>query len=538
MRILLAAAMSASIVLSVGGANAAVVHASPTTKALFDKCVGEFNSVGKGGIVSEINATGKTVTITSDGKETVTSPANKSDARDGSTGTDSTVTWLVPATQIFPTTYSPFVCAEDMCASLYHELSHALRQAKGTDFNRTECRPDYPLDTAEAEATRAENSYRVAKSLCYRDLYQKWGSSFNVPPPFWPGGPGSGTPSAVACDQSDKKPPSCGSCSVGAGGGGLSDLFAWSFGEPHMKTFDAALYDFHGVGDFILVRSTTDTFEVQGRTAAYTPSTEFVTDLTAVAVRVGTDRVGVYSMQDGSDAVVRINGVTTVLPLGGVSLAGGGTVANPGAGSLDIRWTDGSQVQVRPLGRHGLNVMIVPNSARSGQVEGLLGNMDGNANNDIKVRYGPTLPYPPSTSNLYPTFSDSWRVPGGTSLFDLGTAGSGNPSGPTPAVSTAARAAANTICSSAGVTDTNILEACIYDVALTGHSVFATAAANVQATSPTKVTLGAGASDTIWFGAMAGDRVFIEVRSTSFPDACGVIKIVDSAGTQVGSSGC
>ena len=37
------------------------------------------------------------------------------------------------------------------------------------------------------------------------------------------------------------------------------------YGDPHLSSFDAALYDFQAVGEFIAAKSTTDDFELQAR---------------------------------------------------------------------------------------------------------------------------------------------------------------------------------------------------------------------------------------------------------------------------------
>jgi hypothetical protein len=62
-------------------------------------------------------------------------------------------------------------------------------------------------------------------------------------------------------------------------------------GDPHLSTFDGLYYDFHGIGEYWLVYGTD--VEIQVRQGKWNEEDAFAGN-TAVAMRVGTDRVAVY----------------------------------------------------------------------------------------------------------------------------------------------------------------------------------------------------------------------------------------------------
>ena len=41
----------------------------------------------------------------------------------------------------------------------------------------------------------------------------------------------------------------------------------WGWGDPHITTIDGRRYTFNGVGEYVLLRTTSSNFEFQGRTA-------------------------------------------------------------------------------------------------------------------------------------------------------------------------------------------------------------------------------------------------------------------------------
>jgi hypothetical protein len=108
--------------------------------------------------------------------------------------------------------------------------------------------------------------------------------------------------------------------------------------------------------------------------------------------------------------------------------------------------------------------------------EGVLGNLDRNASNDLTLRDGSQMT-PPATPDQLNTFGASWLVPAGESLFDDTAENSVveeeaeepltlfdlNPED---------RAEARQTCENANVSDPLALDNCTYDVAATGDPIF------------------------------------------------------------------
>ncbi|MFC3452688.1 VWD domain-containing protein [Amycolatopsis speibonae] len=269
-------------------------------------------------------------------------------------------------------------------------------------------------------------------------------------------------------------------------GGGGSD------GDPHLTTLDHHSYDFQAVGEFTVVRSTGGDLEIQSRQTAI-ENDRTVSVNSAVATRIGPDRV-TFTM-NGGDVVLRVNGEPTTLARGERKLPGGGTVLRRGSSIMlaedgyTVRWPDGSSAWLDPLGRWGLRLYVSLVDGRKGQAAGLLGNFDGNADNDLTTKDGKPVSARPSFEQLYRTFGESWRISQADSLFDYA------PGESTEKFTDRAlpekevkvddlpveqRDQARGACTMAGVRNPALMDGCILDVALTGQPIFAVTGGNSQ----------------------------------------------------------
>lgn len=121
---------------------------------------------------------------------------------------------------------------------------------------------------------------------------------------------------------------------------------SWIFGEPHIVTFDNKHYLNLKTGEFILAKSNTSTFEVQGRFENIEEGASFTT---AVSMNVGGDKVSIYA-NDKPDNIsynaLRINGEAMTLnnPVYYLPMGGSITYANS---SYTINWASGESVIVR-----------------------------------------------------------------------------------------------------------------------------------------------------------------------------------------------
>jgi hypothetical protein len=115
--------------------------------------------------------------------------------------------------------------------------------------------------------------------------------------------------------------------------------------------------------------------------------------------------------------------------------------------------------------------------------EGILGNLDGNRQNDIQIRGGDLIT-PPASLDQLKSFGDSWRLSEDESLFrdPLSTNDTAESAGPLTIsdLDPNDRAEAQDACEGAGVTDPLALHNCTYDVTVTGDETFIESAQTFQ----------------------------------------------------------
>jgi hypothetical protein len=456
----------------------------------------------------------------------------------------------------------------EKCTALYHELEHLADAENGT-LDTGDCYiagPNgVPVDSgiavSEVAATRAENALRAKLGLPQRENYGNTklpvGECVKVP---W----------TQKCNTSPCAPPRV-SC--------LASPCGDTNGDPHLRTLDGARFDFQGAGEFVASVDPRGGFQIQVRQQPYTAS-RTIAVTTATAMDVAGDRVELDVGQYGPTLLangVVATGSSVALPHGGTVVFASGMTSPV----VTTTWPDASVVTTTQIGTWGLHLVIQPAADRAGAVQGLLGDADGNPANDIRPAGGAPITSP-SFSTLYPDYANSWRIAQTGSLFSY-TAGTStttytDPSFPHAATSVrdvSNLAAVRAACVAAGVTDPQTLLDCELDVGMTGLVDFAAAlgsgspAGGASPSPPTSTptptsaaptstastgpqapgtilidgppvtasVASPGASVTLTFVASAGDKVFVQISGSTFPDACSLLRIVDVTGNVL-ASGC
>ena len=264
---------------------------------------------------------------------------------------------------------------------------------------------------------------------------------------------------------------------------------AW--GDIHVQTMDGAIYDLQAAGEFVASRSTAGDLEVQLRLES-TGFSSYVSIVTAVAVLVDTTRASVAL---GKEPMLSVEGQPVTLSQGdGHDLPDGGRIEYSTQG-YEVFWSDGSSLVIDVRKRH-LNAFLRPALTRRSTLSGLFGDFNGNAMDDVD----PVTAAGSLGSGLNPALTElarslffddenGWLVAQHTSLFEYkpgqNTKTFRRPT-PTREATVAGlpaiwRQQAQGACEEAGVTDPDLLEACIVDVGYTRDESFAETAVAVQA---------------------------------------------------------
>ena len=185
-----------------------------------------------------------------------------------------------------------------------------------------------------------------------------------------------------------------------------------NFGDPHIVTLDGLAYDFQAVGEFTLIEATSgDALNVQVRFQPVSGS-EVASQTTAVATTLGSARVTIDT--DGS-SLVRVDGVSFDIEsaAGGVAV-GNGDIYFDGQ-AITLVYANGEQLRVDVFdGFLSTSVSI----AEGRDVQGLLGNANGDTTDDLALPDGTVLTQPIAFADLYGVFANAWRIDQTDALFD------------------------------------------------------------------------------------------------------------------------
>lgn len=204
-------------------------------------------------------------------------------------------------------------------------------------------------------------------------------------------------------------------------------------GDPHVHTVDGTLYDFQAVGEFTLLRDG-DEFEVQVRqwpiatnnpiTDPYSGITSCVSLTVAVAARVGRHSIAFQPGKERQRLEFFLDGKRTQLPFEGLDLDGHRVSAFDASGETGLRvdYLSGAVVVVTPMFWNAYQVWYLNTSISNTQAdEGIMGIIPQKSWLP-RLRDGDSFGAMPASlsdryDELYGKFAESWRVDDSTSLF-------------------------------------------------------------------------------------------------------------------------
>ncbi|WP_157518680.1 VWD domain-containing protein, partial [Herbidospora mongoliensis] len=265
--------------------------------------------------------------------------------------------------------------------------------------------------------------------------------------------------------------------------GNVTDFFDWLrglryskvWGEPHLITMDRMAYDMQSVGEFVLAQSDSHDLRIHARFVERRDNVSII-DRVSMFVDDHVVEIGNNLLIDGEPVTLASGHVAQLTETAGVMRDGGSYyVFWNGMDGGVFRW-DGDCCHA------GLAFGAEPPD----DLVGLLGDADGNPNNDLRLRDGTQLPANATATVIHGQYADSWRVSNDESLFTYGpgqsTATFTDLAFPSEIVTVhdltpEQISAASAYCQGQDVPPGPVFDACVLDIALTSDASFAAMAA-------------------------------------------------------------
>jgi len=198
------------------------------------------------------------------------------------------------------------------------------------------------------------------------------------------------------------------------------------YGDPHFMTFDEQIWRFNGKGEFILLEQINNLDQnivesngltIQGRFEQL--STKLVTILSAISIKDGNSRISIYLNQFGNvNIFLRDSQTPQIISIGNSFISQDGILISRIEDSKYQILLPSSGVSLIIISRFSmLNlIVILPNSLKS-KTRGLLGNWNGNKNDDFILRNGNIISTTSNFETLHSDFGLKYMINENESLF-------------------------------------------------------------------------------------------------------------------------
>jgi len=198
------------------------------------------------------------------------------------------------------------------------------------------------------------------------------------------------------------------------------------YGDPHFLTFDEQVWRFNGKGEFILLEQINNLDQnilepngltIQGRFSQL--STKLVTILSAISIKDGNSRISIYLNQFGNmNIFLKDSQNPQMISIGNSFISQDGILISRIEDSKYQILLPTSGVSLIIISRFSmLNlIVILPNSLKS-KTRGLLGNWNGNKNDDFILRNGNIIPITSDFETLHSSFGLEYMINENESLF-------------------------------------------------------------------------------------------------------------------------
>jgi hypothetical protein len=290
----------------------------------------------------------------------------------------------------------------------------------------------------------------------------------------------------------------------------------WGGGDPHLVSLDGLAYDFHAVGEFVLLESVLGApISVQIRTEPV-PGSDVASLISAIATDMDGHRI-VFDAKHASPLTV--DGVSLNIPLApGYQDLGAGRIYFDG-NLYTLEYGSGDSLTI-DVENGFINYGFLPADDReAGSFHGLLGNFDENLDNEFALADGTQLGAKLSPEQLYGIYADSWRVTELNTLFNYAegetTDSFTDTSFParyldTDALPDEVLAAAENAVDALGILDPTARKNAIYDYLVTGRIDFVEAALEIPITALDDIDIASEENDTLVYLGIVSPTPMLE----------------------------